>query len=292
MSESSTYSDDKYEGIDIADAIDTLDESVFISDINEGVGHDIWEGIKSIFKRIVDFIVSIFTKLKNLVSRIFNRGGGSSAGSPEVKKQIASIPDNAKPKAPSNSSGSSSSASSSSETNKPSNSDNSKRAASDSAEKPDKEEKPATNTEKSSSNVEDTTPAKGRSYGIINGRKFVAKTGNFHVKNETVSGQCDFPDISHLDIYCSVSGIAAVYESAAKKAGVDINKSTIITAIRTGINSITESWKAGFRDHIGKSFDDAYAEVTNAAKAVTEASDKVFTWFTETGNSNPDEVLR
>ena len=89
LNESVSYN--PYDDIPLED-LGSVVESATATTLNEGIGHDIWEGIKALWSKLVKLVRSLVTKIKNFFSSLFNRGGKSADA---LKAKADKLPDDA-----------------------------------------------------------------------------------------------------------------------------------------------------------------------------------------------------
>ena len=86
LNESVSYN--PYDDIPLEDLGAVVESAI----MNEGIGHDIWDGIKKIWGKIVSAIRTLINKIKNFFSGLFNK---NKAKAEAVTKKIESMPDEA-----------------------------------------------------------------------------------------------------------------------------------------------------------------------------------------------------
>lgn len=89
LNESVSYN--PYDDIPLEDLGSVVESATAIA-LNEGVGHDIWEGIKALWSKLVELVRALVTKIKNFFSSLLNRGGKSADA---LKAKADKIPDDA-----------------------------------------------------------------------------------------------------------------------------------------------------------------------------------------------------
>lgn len=89
LNESTSY--DPYDDIPMEDLGSVVESAI----MNEGIGHDIWEGIKKIWGKIVAAVRTLINKIKNFFSGLFNKNKSTTEA---VKAKIDKMPDNAEVK--------------------------------------------------------------------------------------------------------------------------------------------------------------------------------------------------
>lgn len=67
LNESVSYN--PYDDIPMEDLGSVVESAI----MNEGIGHDIWEGIKKIWGKIVAAVRTLINKIKNFFSGLFNK---------------------------------------------------------------------------------------------------------------------------------------------------------------------------------------------------------------------------
>lgn len=86
LNESVSYN--PYDDIPIEDLGSVVESAI----MNEGIGHDIWEGIKKIWGKIVAAVKTLINKIKNFFSGLFNKNKSNTEA---VKAKIDKMPDDA-----------------------------------------------------------------------------------------------------------------------------------------------------------------------------------------------------
>ena len=89
LNESVSYN--PYDDIPLEDLGSVVESATAIT-LNEGIGHDIWEGIKALWSKLVELVRTLVTKIKNFFSNLFNKGGKSAEA---LKAKADKIPDDA-----------------------------------------------------------------------------------------------------------------------------------------------------------------------------------------------------